>query len=469
MPLGFERLNERIQRPNKHINFIKPLEGPDKSIAQDILERVAAIVYPIMKKHYLYVMALEEFPPNREFWGRNFNRGEVIQLVLKNPHNGMWLPMPMIQSVMLHELAHNKEMNHSRRFHKHRLCYVAELSELKSKGYSGEGFWGRGKSLHPSASLTADRAIPQEELPEELCGGVYKREKRKKKDATKKNVDYQEQKRRRIIKKFGSLEGNRVGADEEVRQELEKGRKPKGKPRVAASARGRDLRAEAALRRFETTKKEEEEEKVKKNEDSATESGSEEEDGEMIKLEDDEVDMKAMMEEMSAFACGGVQETEPSTNAFPEIEDKGNVEREILSTVETVDSDDSQDLDKLASKRRKKPFLPITISDDDESGESTGPGKGSQNRKPSKPKEESIQSRPAKREADNSGTSTQADRICPACQVPNEPIAITCMICSNVLRDDVSSWKCESATCRDNTVYRNSADVSYCGACGSRR
>ncbi|KAK6539662.1 hypothetical protein TWF694_009867 [Orbilia ellipsospora] len=414
---------------------------------------------------------LEEFPPNREFWGRNFNGGEVIQLVLKNPHNGMWLPMPMIQSVMLHELAHNKEMNHSRRFHKHRLGYVAELSELKSKGYSGEGFWGRGQSLHPSAGLTADRQIPKEELPEELCGGVYKREKRKKRDP-KKKVDYQEQKRRRIIKKFGSLEGNTVGGDEDVRQELEKGRKPKGKPRVAGSARGRDLRAEAALRRFETKKKEEEEE-VKKDEESATESGSdEEEDGEMIKLEDSEVDMKAMMEEMSAFACGGVEETKPSTDAFPDIEDKGSVkaEAETLAKVEAVDSDYSQDLDKLVSKRRKKPSSPITISDDERSSTLAGSSKGSQNHKARttlKPKQASTPSGPTRQESNDNGR--QVDRICPACQVSNESIAITCMICSNVLRDDVSSWKCDSATCRDNTVYRNSTDVSYCGACGSRR
>jgi hypothetical protein len=114
--LGFERLNERTKRPNALINFIKPLEGPDKALAQDFLERVAAICYPIMKENHIVVMALEEYKPNPEFIGRNFNAGEVIQLVLKAPHTNQWLPFKHVQMVMMHELAHCKQMNHSRDF-----------------------------------------------------------------------------------------------------------------------------------------------------------------------------------------------------------------------------------------------------------------------------------------------------------------------------------------------------------------
>ncbi|KAK6503336.1 hypothetical protein TWF481_008359 [Arthrobotrys musiformis] len=314
MPRGFERFNEQVQRPNQNINFIVPLKGKDEAVAKDILERVAAIVYPIMKKHHISVMTLKEFPPNRQFWGRNFNAGEVIELVLKD-HYDRWLPISMVQSVMLHELAHNTEMNHSRRFHQVRLKYVAELAELKRKGYTGEGFWGRGRSLYPSANLTNDRQIPEEELPEDLCGGVYKKVQKK-----RKKVDYQEQKKRRIIKKFGSLEGNAVGGDEDIRKELEKGKKPKGKPKVAASARGRGLRAEAALKRFEAQKKEKE---VKKEEEEEVEEVEDEDEdevvSELVKLEDDEVDLKAKREEMSALACGTIQAMEPLQDAFPEI------------------------------------------------------------------------------------------------------------------------------------------------------
>ncbi|KAF3275555.1 hypothetical protein TWF970_006725 [Orbilia oligospora] len=336
MPLGFERLNERVQRPNKNINFIEPLKGPDHEIAMNILERVAAIVYPIMKKHNIIVMKLEEFPPNKEFWGRNFNAGEVIQLVLKN-RNGSWLPISMIQSVMLHELAHNTEMNHSRRFHAVRLRYVAELEELKRKGYTGEGFWGKGNSLDPSVNLTNDRQIPEEDLPADLCGGVYRRAKKK-----RKKVDYQEQKKKRIVKKFGSLEGNAVGGDDDLRQKLEKGKKTKGKPRVAASARGRDLRAEAALKRFETQKKEDatkKDEEEEEEEDVEVDADVEEEGEELVKLQDDDIDLKALRDEMSALTCSGSQ-MEPSKGALPDIKDAVAASSSKGSKMEPIEIED---------------------------------------------------------------------------------------------------------------------------------
>jgi hypothetical protein len=57
---------------------------------------------PIMREHHLSVMSLEEYEPNREFVGRNFNAGEVIQLVLK-ARSGHWLPFNYVQMVMMHE------------------------------------------------------------------------------------------------------------------------------------------------------------------------------------------------------------------------------------------------------------------------------------------------------------------------------------------------------------------------------
>ena len=56
-----------------------------------------------MRENHLYVMALEEYEPNREFVGRNFNAGEVVQLVLKSLHTGRWLPFEYVQMVMMHE------------------------------------------------------------------------------------------------------------------------------------------------------------------------------------------------------------------------------------------------------------------------------------------------------------------------------------------------------------------------------
>lgn len=55
-----------------------------------------------MKEHSLSVTSLEEYEFNREFVGRNFNGGEVIQLVLK-AQSGHWLPFNYVQMVMMHE------------------------------------------------------------------------------------------------------------------------------------------------------------------------------------------------------------------------------------------------------------------------------------------------------------------------------------------------------------------------------
>lgn len=60
-------------------------------------------VVPVMKEHHLSVMSLEEYEPNPEFVGRNFNAGEVIQLVLKARFTGRWLPFEYVQMVMMHE------------------------------------------------------------------------------------------------------------------------------------------------------------------------------------------------------------------------------------------------------------------------------------------------------------------------------------------------------------------------------
>jgi hypothetical protein len=71
MPLGWERINAKRIPPNKNIVFIKPLPGSDEETAKDFLERIAAQCLPIMNKHYLAVVSLEEYEPNLEFWGES--------------------------------------------------------------------------------------------------------------------------------------------------------------------------------------------------------------------------------------------------------------------------------------------------------------------------------------------------------------------------------------------------------------
>jgi hypothetical protein len=121
---------------------------------------------------------------------------------------------------------------------------------LWARNFTGEGLWGRG-ALLSTGEFEKNMVEPGELLPEHLCGGTYRSRGRKRK--AKKTLTYQEQKERRILKKFGA-NGVALGDDPETKRKLEKGKAVAAKPRVAGSARGRELRAAAALARFEQQK-----------------------------------------------------------------------------------------------------------------------------------------------------------------------------------------------------------------------
>lgn len=231
-----------------------------------------------MKQHHLSVVTLEEYEPNREFVGRNFNAGEVIQLVLKSarpPHR--WLPFRYVQMVMMHELAHCTQMNHSRAFWAIRNDYAAAMTALWSKGYTGEGIWGRGAALGSGDWYGRNTITEGEPLPQHLCGGTY-RSRRQGARKRKPKVSWKEQKERRIAKKFG-VHGVALGADDGEKVKLEGGKKTKGKPRVAGSGRGRELRAAAALARFG---------KQKAAEEDGEELPLKKEEGQVVDLDEDE-------------------------------------------------------------------------------------------------------------------------------------------------------------------------------------
>ncbi|EOD52954.1 putative wlm domain-containing protein [Neofusicoccum parvum UCRNP2] len=476
MPLGFERLNERTSRPNALINFIKPLPGPSATAATRILNRVAARCYPIMKANHIAVMALEEYAPNPEFVGRNFNAGEVIQLVLRS-RDGRWLSVKQVEMVMMHELAHCKQMNHSRFFWRVRDAYAGELRGLWVKGYTGEGLWGRGRELDGGGVVNEDELVDIEDV-ENLCGGTYRSrgKKRKRGGKDKPQLSYAERQQRRILKKFGAG-GTALGGDEMVKAELEDGKKTKGKgkPRVASSARGRELRAAAALARFDKPKDEEKEDAVKKIQD---ESDTESDDGY------DAVDGPA------AFDFDGKEMRD----------DKGNG---LVKVCEDEDQDDvhvKQEMDELRELHQEKitkfvkkqppankghPVL-IDLSEDDRA-----PPKKNQKsthtadtiRRP-KTSSKPVISTTARKTASKSpsskattdlakpATSSQpsANLACSVCSLVNESAAFTCAACGNVLKPKVvaGSWKCQSLTCRGG-AYVNAGDSRRCGVCGAAK
>ncbi|KAF2433790.1 WLM-domain-containing protein [Tothia fuscella] len=445
MPLGFERLNERVQRPNKLINFIRPLPGSTSTHSQDFLERIAAICYPIMKTHHIAVQALEEYEWNREFIGRNFNAGEVIQLVLRS-RSGAWMPFKQVQMVMMHELAHCKQMNHSKAFWAVRDGYCGELRGLWYKGYSGEGFWGSGRGLE-RGEWVSDVMPAVRDMPEHTCGGTFRsgrRGRKRKRGAAegeeKPKVSYAERQQRRILKKFGTG-GVALGDDEATRVKLEEGKKkPKGKPRVAGSARGRDLRAAAALARFDQAKSEE----VKKEEDTEDDS----DDDYDWPLTDDEA---VTTQDGKKVFDGKGHDMVRVCDA--EDEDDINVKRELQELID-IDSIPS------VSKPKKKPTKPKPTAQ-----------KKSIKIKASVPTPTSItKKKGATSTSEEKTIPTSITKVCPCCSYANEKGALICITCNNVLNTTAmpNYWRCQSLACRGGQ-YVNMGDYGICQICGAKK
>lgn len=502
-----------------------------------------------MKEHHLSVVTLEEYEPNREFVGRNFNAGEVIQLVLKSarpPHR--WLPFRYVQMVMMHELAHCKQMNHSRAFWAVRNQYAAAMSGLWSKGYTGEGIWGRGAALG-SGAWDADTVGEGEPLPEHLCGGTYRSRRRGRKRKSK--LSWKEQKERRIAKKFG-VNGVALGADETEKVKLERGKKVAGKPRVAGSARGRELRAAAALARFDKQKVEvvDEELPLKEEEgvrilgsDEETASGSDYEDGEEEDDGNDALDLDgSRMKDKEGRALVKVCEDEDANDpsARNELDELRDVFRQPNTVKnETTDGLTSTPSSASAAPRVKRepgnegastargvpparpspdaaPKKPLSLYDIPDIRDavrppprattSTVPRTATRpaitiHRLPSSTTPAGVQKGPTKTATSKSTTpkaaaptaatstattatpTTQTEEppaprqqptagtgICPLCSLENDPAALSCAACANVLRRDAvkGSWGCGGEACR-GTGYVNAGDCGVCGLCGGRR
>ena len=498
MPLGLLRLNERTQRPNECINFIKPLataSEEDQKIAKDFLERIAAQCYPIMKKEYISVMSLEEFPPNPEFLGRNFNAGEAIQLVLKDK-SGRWLSFKFVQMVMMHELAHCKQMNHSRYFWQVRNKFAESMQGLWAEQYTGEGVWGRGQDLQ-SGSFVHDRMPDNADIPEHLCGGTYRRgrgrkRKRGQDGAETPKVTYAERQQKRIAKKFGKHgDGHGLGEDELVRGALEQGKRHYGKPKVANSKRGRELRANAALARFEAAKTQQQVPELQDDDGSETESES---------SDDEYGDSLPILEKLGEITDGI---TDEDGHLLVKVDEDGEDDGGEGG------QDELRDLQLLAPGTQKakagngngstsagagnKHFgQPLNVDSETESEPDTqqpvhdsNPGttakaSGMRSKGPAPVTEYtngkdnwSFASIHASRQDDTnqpSASSANGLRACPICSLENDPDSPTCEACGHVLRPKLmpNHWRCRSEQCK-GSQFINPGDANRCYLCTSVR
>lgn len=241
MPYRVERFNDHGRHPNKLISFIKE-ERRDRSTAEQaqalsVLNRVAAIVYPIMKANGLQVTTLEEHPYNLGYLGINYNAGECIGLVLRTKY-GSWIPENLVLQTMLHELSHCTNMHHKSSFWQTLRNYRAGMQRLQLEGYTGEGFWGKGIVLGTGEDSTTP--IDSQDMPKSICGGALNGS-RFRRSRGQQNSSMSRTKKVKL--------GQVLGGDLEVRRKLE-GRSTRATPKVANSARGRLLRAAAAEARL---------------------------------------------------------------------------------------------------------------------------------------------------------------------------------------------------------------------------
>ena len=377
-------------------------------------------------------------------------------------------------------------MNHSAAFWKVRNGFAEELRGLWGKGYTGDGFWSRGETLLSGQYDWRGVLGEEDVLSSSLCGGTFRsgRRRKRKRDGEEKNkasLTYAERQRRRIERKFGT-DGVKLGDDEEMRVKLEDGKRPKGKPRVAGSARGRELRAAAALARL-GTQKVEEVEQVKEQEevgDGATEAETDDDDDEdggdgeegavdldgarlldgrgngMIKVcngeDPDDKHVKREMEELQhiddiaphASSHGKEEkeeeEEEQNLHQIIKMEDAAPSRRKHTSPCNTTTTATEGLLPRLAIPQQRNP----TASQKPSSSPPPFP----------------------------SSPHHRHPLACPICSQTNDPAALTCAICAHVLDPDriPGHWRCSSSLCvEEGSAYVNGGDCGICGACGRRR
>lgn len=147
------------------------------------LRKIGSMVKPIMRQRGWHVGTLAEFYPDQtNLLGLNINGGQKIQLRLRYPgDSNQFLPLEDVLDTMLHELCHNVVGPHNAEFHALWDQLRDEQQALARKGYTGEGFLGRGQQvggrrlpLH-EASRLARQAAEQRRLAAERAKGSGQR------------------------------------------------------------------------------------------------------------------------------------------------------------------------------------------------------------------------------------------------------------------------------------------------------
>ncbi|KAH9837355.1 WLM-domain-containing protein [Rhodofomes roseus] len=135
-------------------SFTHLKDRPKADQALPLLQRIASLVKPIMRKHSWMLPVLSEFfPESPNLVGLNINAGQKIFLRLRPAHApDTFYDEEDIVHTMLHELTHNVHGPHDEKFYKFLAGLEEEYYALKRSGYAGEGFFSKGQRLGTNVS-----------------------------------------------------------------------------------------------------------------------------------------------------------------------------------------------------------------------------------------------------------------------------------------------------------------------------
>ncbi|KAJ7361193.1 WLM domain-containing protein [Mycena albidolilacea] len=127
---------------------------PKEERALLMLQRVASLVKPIMRKHGWVLPVLAEFFPAQDnLIGLNVNAGQKILLRLRPAHApDTFFEEDEVIQTMLHELTHNVHGPHDEKFYKFLSGLQEEYDALQRSGYAGEGFFSKGQRVGTGVS-----------------------------------------------------------------------------------------------------------------------------------------------------------------------------------------------------------------------------------------------------------------------------------------------------------------------------
>lgn len=113
---------------------------PREAEALEMLQRIAYLVKPIMKKRRWKIGVLGEFwPPDKNLMGMNWAGGQTIRLRLRYPlAEEKFLPIEEAIDIMLHELSHIVHPNHEAPFHGLWNELRCEFYQLILNGYTAD-------------------------------------------------------------------------------------------------------------------------------------------------------------------------------------------------------------------------------------------------------------------------------------------------------------------------------------------